>query len=187
MRQIAILGWFLCTASCAGSAPRVESAPPLTPAQAQAFDHGVDFVATLDGLEGRWRDDWDRDLSTRVEIANRIALVTVRTLRTDLDPQQQVTYRLVAEVDRELVGREGPKEIELAVSAEERGFSSVHENLARIADRQYIAYVTAGPDGPSWHLSPATPQVVSETESKITALDRGVKQNEGERVIVHTN
>lgn len=186
MRQIAFLASVLCIAACAKSVQTPVATQPLTVAQAQAFDDGVDFVASLEGLEGRWRDDWDRDLQTRVGDAESIALVTVRTLRTDTDPQQQVTYRLVAQVDRELVGKLG-RELELAVRADELGFTSVQENIARITDRQYVAYVITGPNGPSWHLSPASSEVVTETESKITQLDRGVKQNPGERVIVRTN
>ncbi|HEX5656883.1 MAG TPA: hypothetical protein VFX59_06795, partial [Polyangiales bacterium] len=179
----------LCLTACAKGTPDpVAPVAPLTPAQVQAFDRGIDFVATLQGLEGRWRDDWDRDLQTRVGAASLVALVTVRTLRTDTSPEQQVTYRLVAQVDRELVGK--PKrgqELELAVSADELGFSSVHENIGRIADHQYVAYVMAGPEGSSWHLSPASAEVVSETESVISQLDRGMKQNAGEQVIVRTN
>lgn len=191
MRQIALLSSVLCIvlciAACAKTAQTSVATAPLTPEQLQAFDDGIDFVASLEGLEGRWRADWDRDLHTRVGSANLVALVTVRTLRTDTDPQQQITYRLVAQVDRELVGKQRDKELELAVRADELGFSSVHENIGRITDHQYVAYVKAGPDGPSWHLSPASTEVVNETESKITQLDRGMKQNPGERVIVRTN
>jgi hypothetical protein len=50
-----------------------------------------------------------------------------------------------------------------------------------------VAYVKATPAGASWHLSPASSEIVSETESKITQLDRGMKQNPGEQVIVRTN
>jgi hypothetical protein len=189
MRQIVLLSSVLCLAACAKGTP-APAAPvaPLTAEQAMAFDDGVDFVATLQGLEGKWREDWDRDLQTRVGAANLVALVTVRTLRTDTNPEQQVTYRLVAQVDRELVGTPGRgDELELAVSAHELGFSSVHENIGRITDHQYVAYVKAGPDGASWHLSPASAEVVSETESVISQLDRGMKQNSGEQVIVRTN
>jgi hypothetical protein len=187
MRQLAMLSWVLSLAACASTTPSNKPVAALTAEQAKAFDSGIDFVASLEGLEGRWREDWDRDLQTRVGAAQFVGLVTVRTLRTDTDPQQQVTYRLVAHVDRELVGKPSSKELELAVRADELGYSSVHENISRITDRQYVAYVLTGPDGASWHLSPASTEVVSETESVISRLDRGMKQNSGERVIVRTN
>jgi hypothetical protein len=186
MRHVLTALLFL-TVAC-GGAKTTTVVTPLTPEQAKAFDHGIDFVTTLEGLEGRWRDDWDQDLQVRVSSADLIAAVTVRTLRTDTDPTQRVTYRLVAHVDRELVGEQGDKELELAVNDAQPGYLSVRENMTRIADKQYVAYVKRGPDGgDAWHLSPASDQVLSETESKITQLMRAPKKDSGERVIVHTN
>ncbi len=187
MLKIALLGSLLCMTACAHSATSSTPVAALTPEQAQAFDDGVDFVASVQGLEGRWREDWDRDLQTRVGAASLVALVTVRSLQTDTDPEQRVTHRLVVQVDRALVGKREGKELELAVREQQLGFTSVHENMGRLTDRQYVAYVKAGPDGTSWHLSLASDEVVSETEAVISQLGRGVKQNSGERVIVRTN
>jgi len=187
MRHAIAASLLLLSVACGGAQTRAVIAP-LTPEQAKAFDHGIDFVTTLEGLEGRWRDDWDRDLQVRVASADLIATVTVRTLRTDTDPTQHVTYRLVAHVDREMVGGQRDKEIELAVHETQPGYLSVRENMSRIADKQYVAYVKHGAEGEhEWHLSPASDQVLSETESKITQLLRAPKKDTGERVIVHTN
>lgn len=177
----------LFVVACGGAKPAT-TVVPLTPEQAKAFDHGVDFVTSLEGLEGRWRDDWDRDLQARVASADLIALVTVSTLRTDTDPTQRITYRLVAHVDRELVGTDSDQELELAVREEQAGYLTVRENMTRIADKQYIAFVKRGAQGDdSWHLSAASEQVVGETESKITQLNRAPKKDSRERVIVHTH
>jgi len=176
----------LLAVACGAAKPSTKLSPPLTAEQAKSFESGVDFVASLEGIEGRWRDDWDKDLETRVTSADVIALVTVRTLRTDTDPEQKVTHRLLARVDRELVGKAG-KEIELAVKADEIGFNSVHDNLGRMGDKQFVAYLRRGPESLHWHLSPASDQVVTETESRITQLQRGPSKGTGERVIVHTN
>ena len=172
-------------AACGGAKPAVV-AKPLTPDAAKAFDNGIDFVATLEGLEGRWRDDWDRDLQVRVQTADLIAAITVNATRTDTDPSQRVTYRLVAHVDRELLGQDDDKELELPVGPDDLGYTSVQDNITRIADKPYIAYVKQGPAGLVWHLAPASNEVVSETESKITQLNRA-PDTSGERVIVHTN
>jgi hypothetical protein len=187
MRHVLAASLLLLTAAC-GGAQTTAVVAPLTPEQIRAFDHGVDFVTTLEGMEGRWRDDWDRDLQVRVASADLIAAVTVRTLRTDTDPMQRVTYRLVAHVDRELVGGQHDKELELAVHEGQAGYLSVRENMSRIADKQYVAYVKRGSLGESdWHLSHASDQVLTETESKITQLLRAPKKDSSERVIVHTN
>ncbi|MET0339695.1 MAG: hypothetical protein ABW252_01775 [Polyangiales bacterium] len=160
--------------------------PPLSAEQARAFDNGVDYIASLEGIEGRWRDDWERDLTLRVATSNRVALVTVRTLRTDTDPQQRVTYRLVATVDKDLVG-EGAKELALTVPADVPGFGTIEDNLTRIPDKQYVVYLRAAPDVDRFHLSAASEPVVLETRRKITDLGRDPNKTAGERVIVHTN
>ena len=184
MLRIIVLSLLLAGA-CGASQPRTEL-PPLTTEQARAFDNGVDFIVSLEGLEGRWRDDWDHDLTLRVAAADRISVVTLRTLRTDTDPQQRVTYRLQSTVERDLVG-EGAREIELAAMPDQPGFPSVRDSYARLADKQYVAYVREGEGGPRWHLSAASPAVLLETERKITDLARSSKENDGVRVIVHTN
>jgi hypothetical protein len=172
--------------ACSGAKPAAKVAPPLTEEQSKSFEDGVDFVASLEGIEGRWRDDWDKDLEVRVTSSDIIALVTVRTLRTDTDPEQRVTHRLLARVDRELVG-DAKGELELSVRADEPGFHSVHSNLARLSDKQFVAYVRRSPEGLRWHLSPASDQVVTETESKITQLQRVPNKDGRARVVVHNN
>jgi len=175
----------LLAGACGASQSRPQL-PPLTAEQALAFDNGVDFIVSLEGLEGRWRDEFDHDLTLRVATADRIALITVRTLRTDTDPQQRVTYRLQSKVDRDLVG-EGAGEVELAALPDQPGFNSIDDNPTRLTDKQYVAYLRDGPSGSRWHLSAASPPVVLETERKITDLQRTPKKNDGVRVIVHTN
>jgi hypothetical protein len=185
MRRFSLVCALFMATACGGASRPVVA--PLTESQQRAFDNGVDFVASLEGLEGRWRDDWDRDLSERVGAADVIALVTVQTLRTDTDPQQRVTYRLLAHVDRAMVGAPRGDELALAASPDEPGFSTIHDNPARVTDKQFIVYVRPGPNGDRWHLSHATDSVLTETERKITELQRAPKKTDGERVIVHTN
>jgi hypothetical protein len=181
-----VLALGLLVAGACGGAQKRAALPPLTEEQAHAFDNGIDFIASLEGLEGRWKDDWEHDLTLRVSASDRVALVTVGTLRTDSDPQQRVTYRLHAEVDKDLVGG-GDDEIELTVLADQVGFASVHDNQTRLTDKQYVVYLREGPEGSRWHLSAASDAVVLETERKITDLARAPKKSDGARVIVHTN
>lgn len=174
----------LLAGACGGAQSR--SQVPLTAEQARAFDNGVDFVQSLEGIEGRWRDDWERDLTARVSGAERIALVTVRTLRTDTDPQQQVTYRLQTVVDKDLIG-EGARELQLIVPADAPGFGTIQDNVTRVPDKQYVVYLRGAPTGARFHLSAASEPVVLETQRKITDLGRNPNKSSGERVIVHTN
>jgi hypothetical protein len=173
--------------ACGGAKQNQKQSTPLTPEQTAAYDHGVDFVTTLEGIEGRWRDDWERDLSVRVASSDLIALVTIRTLRTDTDPEQRVTYRLLGSIDRELVGKAAGNEVELMVRADQLGFTSVHQNQGRLANQQFVAYVKSGGEGVlHWHLAPASEQVLTETEGKISQL-AGTPKGTGERTVVHTN
>ena len=185
MIVLCLLAVGVCSGACGGVQSRSQL-PPLTAEQARAFDNGVDFIASLEGIEGRWRDDWEHDLTARVTGADRIALVTVRTLRTDTDPQQQVTYRLQAVVDEDVAGK-GARELELTVPAGAAGFGTIHDNTTRIPDKQYVVYLRAADAGDRFHLSAASDPVVVETRRKITDLGRDPNKNSGERVIVHTN
>jgi hypothetical protein len=162
-------------ASCAGAAPRV-SEEPLNNEQARLFEHGVDFIGRLGGLEGRWLDDWNRDLQQRVAESDLIAIVVVRRERTDKDPDNGVTHRLYGEVERTLRGNQ-PKDltIELAVRQSEPGFVSVDDNLGRLQDARLVAYVRryrteTGAIANHFHLSPASDEVVLETEARLAAL-----------------
>jgi len=173
---------------CAGSSSKSKTTvTPLTDEQRKAFDRGVDFIASLEGLEGRWRGDWDHDLHVRIGSADLVSAVTVTTTRTDSDPTQRVTYRLVAHVDRDLVGKHKEVEVELPSTPEDLGYTSVQENIARVPQKQFVLYLKHAADGPVWHLSPASPEVVTQTESQITVMNRGANAQAGERVIVHNN
>src|SRR4051794_10753855 len=142
MRPFSPACLMLFAAACGGvKKPAPQQLAPLSEEQARAFDDGVDFVATLEGLEGRWRDDWDHDLSVRVGAAELIAVVTVRTMRTDTDPQQDVTYRLLGHVERALLGNKPADDVELATMPNDPGYRSVQAGLTRIADQKFIAYV----------------------------------------------
>jgi hypothetical protein len=180
----------LSVQGCATSAASGVSKTPLTADEARAFEHGVDFIATLGGLEGRWRDEWDKDLNVRVGSADAIAIVTVKTQRTDIDPQQRVTHRLFAAVDRVLLGETRGNEVELSVREGVPGFMSVDDNLARIQGQAFVAYLKwyqeeGGRVSAHWHLSPASSEIVSETEQ--TAGGRRAGGKPQSRGVVHEN
>ncbi len=178
-------------AACATtSTAKKISTTPLTPDEARVYEHGVDFIATLGGLEGKWREDWDKDLNVRIGSSDAIAIVTVKTLRTDTDPEHRVTHRLFASVDRVILGDTRGKEIEFAVREGAPGFMSVNDNQARVQGQSFVAFLKwyqdeRGRIATHWHLSPASPEIVTETEN--TA---GLRKGDGaakSRVIVHSN
>src|SRR5215471_9682613 len=92
--------------ACAGqsntTAARVTS--PFTATDSKLFDDGVDLVSDPDGLGGRWAEDWNTEMRDRVQRSDLIALVTVTTLLTDIDPEGHTTHRLVVHIDKSMKG-----------------------------------------------------------------------------------
>lgn len=166
-----ILSWsivVLAFAACGGSQEVEVQLSPFTEEHAEVFEDGVDLVADPEGLEGRWREDWSRDLDRRVSWSDVIAVITVRTIRTDTDPNRRTTLRLVVEPSRELVG-DIPDEVDLKVFHDAPGFSTVEGNSRQILDQEFIAFLKwyQADDGsvlPHWHLSPASQPVLSRVE-----------------------
>ena len=143
----------------------------LTPEEARLFEHGVDFIGRLSGLEGKWRSDWDRDLEQRVQGADLIAIVTLRRSRTDRDPEQRITHRFYGEVEQAIHGTapEGP--IELVVNQGDPGFVSVDNNLSRLQGARVLVYVRwyrseTGDLANHFHLSPASDEVIEAASAR---------------------
>lgn len=180
-----------CLAACGGPKQKV-TYTPATPEQERVFEHGVDFVAALEGLEGRWRDDYDRDLQERVAGADFIGVVKVGTMLTETDPEQRVTHRLVGGVKRTLAGTD-LKDLELRVREGQVGFPTIHDNLQRIEQREFVVFVKwyqddQGERAAHFHLSPASEQIVSATESSAMLAQKAPTGSApAERTVVHNN
>jgi hypothetical protein len=172
---------------CAGSKRQI-STGPLTLEEARAFDHGVDFVAALGGLEGRWRTDYDADLDLRVGTSDFVAIMAVDTVHSDTDPEQRVNHRLVGPVKRVIFG-ENLKELQLVSRDTDEGYDSVSENLVRIQKQDFVVYGKwyAGESGhreAHFHLSPATEEILTQTETRAVLRENNKPNKAGERVIV---
>lgn len=186
-----ILPLVLVALGCAPTLPPEPIATrPLSAAEALLYENGVDNVADPDVLEGRWREDWSRELDERVTGADVVAVVTVKTLRTDVDPGRRVTYRLVIVTDRQIVG-EIPDELSLSVTEADRGFNSVDGNERRILDQSFVLFakyeLATGNDKVTtrWHLAPAAEGVVARVDY-LAERRRGVeRQQPARRVVVH--
>lgn len=171
-------------------APEPVATAPLSAEEALLYENGVDHVADPEALEGRWREDWSRELDDRVSGADVVAVVTVKTLRTDTDPGRHVTYRLVLETDRQIVG-EIPDDLSLSVSEADGGFNSVDGNERRILDQSFVLFakyeLAAGNSKVTirWHLAPATDAVVARVDY-LAERRRGVeRERPTHRVVVH--
>jgi hypothetical protein len=171
-RALVALWTALVLASCAHQQGAHDRA--LTPEEARLFEHGVDFIGRLSGLEGKWRTDWDHDLEERVKGADLIAIVLLRSSRTDRDPEQRITHRFYGDVERALRGTPPAKPIELVVNQGELGFTSVDNNLLRLQGARVLAYVRwyrdeTGMLANHFHLSPASDEVVEAAAARVAA------------------
>lgn len=183
---------FTGVAACGGSAPPARATSPFTDEHAEVFEDGVDFIADPGHLEGRWRQDWSRDLDRRVSWSDLIARVTIHTLRTDTDLDRVNTYRLIAEVDETLWGEPPEDELTLTVREGEAGYGTIEGNDRRILNQPFVLFLKwyDAPDGnvrPHWHLAPATEPVTARVEYLIENRLRAPDERADERVIVHEN
>ncbi|MAQ17379.1 MAG: hypothetical protein CMN30_21605 [Sandaracinus sp.] len=177
-----------CGATTSNTIPTTGS--PLTTEDRMLFDDGADYVGDPAVLEGRWRDDWSRELDERVTNADVVAVVRVDTLRTDTDLERYTTFRVVVtEVDA-IVG-DLPDDLVLASTEGDGGYSTIDGNESRILNREHVLFLRweqSTPDAPvraRWHLSPHEAPVVDRVEY-LAERRRGVARDTGNTsVYVH--
>lgn len=163
---------------------------PLTAEDRVLFDDGVDFVGDPSVLEGRWRDDWSRELDERVTNADIVSYIRVHALRTDVDLERRTTYRLLIDEVNGIVG-DLPDDLALASLEGDGGFSTIDGNENRILDQELVLFLKWEQSEPGaevrarWHLSPHTEDVTSRVEY-LAERRRGVERPQPQRrVHVH--
>lgn len=166
---------------------------PFTDEHAVLFEDGLDLVRDPRVLEGHWLSSWEDELARRTGFADVVALVTIRTLRTDVDLDRRRTYRLMTHVDRVLHGERVGEEIVLIVREGEGGFGTVETNERQLLDRQYLAFIKWAEDEDGtvrarWHLSPATDQVAGRVRAALRRREDYARENDpNRRIIIHRN
>lgn len=193
--SLSLLAPVLVIAACGGPQETVAVvSSPFTSEHEAIFEDGIDLVRDPRVLEGQWLSSWEDELARRVGFADVVALVTIQTLRTDLDLERRRTYRLITHVDRVYLGERVGEEIVLTVREGEGGFGTVETNEGQLLDRQYIVFLKWAEDADGvvrarWHLSPATDQVAVRVRSALQQRDDYATEDDGthRRVIIHRN
>ena len=175
-------------AGCGGGIQSVRVSGEFTAEHAELFEDGFDFVKAPASLEGKWLQGWKEEIEKRVAYSDLVAVVTVNTLRTDVNPERQISYRVVAEIERRIYGDFPYAEIELTVDENAVGYASVNENQELYLNRAFVAYIRwyekeDGEIAAHWHLSPASDGVVGATESLIA--ERTENKRVRRKVVVH--
>ncbi len=177
------------SAGCGGGIQSIRVSGEFTAEHAELFEDGFDFVKEPASLDGKWLQSWQQEIQKRVDYSDLVAVVTVNTLRTDVDPERQTSYRVVAEIERRIYGGFPDAEIELTVDENAVGYASVKENQELLLNRVFVAYVRwyeteAGEIAGHWHLSPASDGVVGATE-KLVKERTEQKKEMRRKVVVH--
>ena len=181
--------------ACGGAPARTVDVPAYTSAHEPLFENGIDMVEAPDDLGGSWLESYDQELDQRIQMADVVALVTVRTLRTDVDLDRRETRRIVTEIDRTFIGEETLEGEDLVLTVQEGtgGYGSVITNERRLLNARFIAFVKWERVGDTdlvahWHLSPATDDVALRVRRELERR-RDVEQDYNPRrtVVVHRN
>ncbi|MBN1653045.1 MAG: hypothetical protein JXA30_04645 [Deltaproteobacteria bacterium] len=160
-----------------------------TATHAEFFEDGIDYVANPEALEGRWLQEWQRELEKRLEYSDFIGVITVNTLRTDIDPGRRTSYRLLATVDKSLYGNAPQEGLSLVVRDGQAGYETVDGNQRRILNEKFVVFVKwyeTEDDSvlAHWHLSPASKTIVQHVQELI---DRRDEAKSHIRVVTHEN
>ena len=185
---VASLALVACSATATSAIP--STGAPLDDGDRMLFDDGVDYVGDPAVLEGRWRDDWSRELDERVSTADVVSVVRVDTLRTDTDLERYSTFRLLLSETNGIVG-DLPEELILSSAEGDGGYATIDGNERRVLGREFVLFVRWEQPQPSspvrarWHLSPHSDEVVSRVEY-LAERRRGVERDlPDQRVFVH--
>lgn len=187
---VLLLACLLVAAGCGGPAQTVAVVTsPFTAEHEEVFDNGLDLVHDPRILEGAWLETWEDELARRADHADVIALVTVQTLRTDLDLDRRRTYRLITRVDRVYLGENVGEELVFIAREGQGGFQTVETNERRLLDGQFIAFLKWAEDEDGivrarWHFSPATDQVAQRVRRALRGRGNFEEESGTRRVII---
>ncbi len=167
-------------------------ARPLTDAEGHLFDNGIDWIADPTQLSGAWRAEWEEGVQARVAAADRILLVEVSALRTDMDPERRRTYRLQVDVREALLGPSPDETILLAVRQDDPGFGTLRGREQQVLSKPFVAFLRRVPSGSGgaswrWHLIAAGKPALAQVRRWVGLRTRrpGPEEPTRRRVIVH--
>jgi hypothetical protein len=189
MKILALASLALITACGAPPVTVAAVTSPFTAEHEAIFENGIDLVRDPRMLEGPYLETWEDELARRSAAADVVALVTVRTLRTDVDLERRETYRLITHVDQVYFGENVGEELVFLVREGEGGFATVRANERRLLDTQYIAHLKWAEDEdgtvrPRWHFSAASDQIAGRVRRQVRGRSDVEPDGTTRRVII---
>lgn len=163
--------------ACGSAPPPARPTSPFTEEDARYFDDAVDLIRDPSILDGEWQQAWRREFSQRVARADVVAIVTIATVRTDVDLERRNTLRLIGSVAEALHGSVPNDELSFRTREGENGFAGVQANLRHIEGERFVAFVKwvdeRGALVARWHLAPATDPVLRRARALATRRETG--------------
>jgi len=162
--------------ACGGSADEVRVSSPFTDEHAKLFGDSLDFVADVNALEGRFREEWQAEMDRRMELSDLVARVTVATVRTSQE-RDRTTLQLDLTVTEVLHGASPGASLSVSVREGEPGYPSVKSNETSMPNADFLLFVKwyVGDTRrvvPHWHLAPDTEVVRALVTSRVELMNR---------------
>lgn len=169
-RLLAFFVLLIC--GCGSAAPSVTISSPFLAEHRLLFDDGADFFDDPVALQGAWRDASIRDTYDRVDAADLVVVVTIDSSHADSDPSGLTSYRLVGQVERNVLGAAAVPQLNLLSGPESPGYATIRNNGPRLLNSRFVVYLKWYTDAEGeirshWHLSPASNPVLIEVERAV--------------------
>lgn len=141
------------------------------------FDNSIDFLLNPEELSGEWKKQYIEELKGRVKYSDFIGVIKITSIREDVTPDGKEYKRIYGEVLKTYKLNQDTiktlNELELMAYQDIASFEIIEENIRRLLNNAFIAYITWYKDEVDntiknhWHLSPATKSVISLTKRTI--------------------
>ena len=134
------------------------------PKEARLFDDGIDVIADMSTLSGKWEYDMKNELDARTNLADTVAIVEVLAVQTNEDIDGVMSKNLDARIVDFVYGASPSREITLKSNQNSLGYALIARHEARLVG-EHIVFLRwfDGEDGAlanHFHISPASPELV---------------------------
>lgn len=177
-----VLAVIAVLSSCSSTTTQVRPRAPWEPELAQFFDDAADFIEDPGDLQGAWSTDYARELQGRVDEADLICRVEVRTINEDISVDGHRRKHLLMQISSVLHG-EAPSDNRLHVSVGEgsSGFDTIDRSERRLIGNHFVAFIRWYEDDDDvvrahWHLSPATRPLIAMVRRAITEREEAAPE-----------
>ena len=139
--------------------------------EATVFDDGIDVIDDPAKLSGEWAFRARRDLESRSNLADMVAVVTIISVQTMKDVDGVEAHRVDALLKKALYGSSPTKNLVLKSSASALGNALIMRHEGRLTG-SYLVFLRwfeqeDGSLGHHFHLSPSSPAIMEKVQKHV--------------------